>query len=125
MEYDPTKLVGRSTKIINEIDLIPVNSAGVAPTATAPENRTGLSTDNVAQGEPEVNTVAEGIRPSKTGRSFNNAITKLLADAVKKELSGQTAVYYYDKKRAATLLNLARVQFPGNFQQDGYIYYKR
>ena len=27
-----------------------------------------------------------------------------------------------DKKRAATLLNLARVQFPGNFQQDGYIH---
>ena len=89
MEYDPPKLVGRSTKIINEIDLIPVNSAGVAPTATAPENRTGLSTDNVAQGEPEVNTVAEGIRPSKTGRSFNSSplhIKHIIFDSVRSHL---------------------------------------
>ena len=55
----------RTHKIINEIDLISVDSADVAPTATAPENRTGLSTNIVAQAEAKDNTTSEETAASK------------------------------------------------------------
>ena len=61
VEVLPTSNNYRTHKTINEIDLILVDSADVAPTATAPENRTGLSTHIIPRAESEANTISEGI----------------------------------------------------------------
>ena len=51
-----------------------------------------------------------------------NAITKLLTDALEKENAGETGVYYWKKKEARDLFDMAGVQFPGVTMQDGLIY---
>lgn len=51
-----------------------------------------------------------------------NALTGLLNDALIKEASGGTAIYYLNKKEALSLLNSAGVQFPGVLKQDGLIH---
>ena len=51
-----------------------------------------------------------------------NAITKLLTDAIEKENAGETGVYYWKKKEARDLFDMAGVQFPGVTMQDGLIH---
>jgi len=71
----------RTHKIIKEIDLINTSSADVAPTATAKEVKSSLSNDNVAQGEPEVNTVSEETAVSKP--ELKSKLSKQYDKAVK------------------------------------------
>ena len=52
----------------------------------------------------------------------SNAITKLLYDAVSDETNGKTALYYWNKKVALSLLQKAGLQLPGVLPQDGYIH---
>ncbi len=54
------------------------------------------------------------------GRS--NAVTGLLKDAVIKEYSGKVSLFYWDKKRALTLLQAAGLQLPSDLPQDGSIH---
>ena len=51
-----------------------------------------------------------------------NAISKLLYDAVQKENSGQTAVYYLDKKRGVSILKQAGLQLSGVLNRGGLIH---
>ena len=51
-----------------------------------------------------------------------NAITKLLTDAIQKENAGETGVYYWKKTEARNLFESAGVQFPGGSMQDGLIH---
>ena len=52
----------------------------------------------------------------------NNAVTKLLAEAIQKENAGQPGVYYIQKAEARSLFGKAGVQFPGRPLQDGLIH---
>ncbi len=53
----------------------------------------------------------------------NNAVTKLLNDAIRDEKRGNTAVYYYNKKIADPLLQSAGLQLPGGLiPHGGYIH---
>lgn len=52
----------------------------------------------------------------------NNAITKLLADAVRKELNGETGIYYWNKNEALPLTVGSGLQLPGGHISDGLIY---
>ncbi len=51
-----------------------------------------------------------------------NAITKLLYDAIQNELTGETSLFYWNKKRALSLLQAAGLQLSGNLPQDGSIH---
>ena len=51
-----------------------------------------------------------------------NAITKMLTDAIQKENTGETGVYYWKKSEARSLFESAGVQFPGGSMQDGLIH---
>lgn len=48
-----------------------------------------------------------------SAHSRSNAITKLLANAVKSEAAGTGGIYYWNKKKATTLARIHGVQFPG------------
>ena len=52
----------------------------------------------------------------------NNAITKLLRNALLDEARGKTSLYYWNKKVAVSLLQRAGLQLPGGLPQDGYIH---
>ena len=52
----------------------------------------------------------------------NNAITKLLADAIQKELNGGVGIYYWNKNEALPLTVQSGVQFPGGRINDGLIH---
>ncbi len=52
----------------------------------------------------------------------NNAITKLLADAVRKELNGETGIYYWNKNEALPLTVGSGLQLPGSHISDGLIH---
>ncbi len=53
----------------------------------------------------------------------NNAVTKLLYDAIGEEKKGNIAVYYYNKKIADPLLQSAGLQLPGSLiPHGGYIH---
>lgn len=52
----------------------------------------------------------------------DNAITKLLTEAIQKENAGQPSVYYINKTEARSLFGKAGVQFPGRPLQDGLIH---
>lgn len=52
----------------------------------------------------------------------NNAITKLLADAVRKELNGETGIYYWNKNEALPLTVGSGLQLPGGHISDGLIH---
>ena len=52
----------------------------------------------------------------------NNAITKLLADAVRKELNGETGIYYWNKNEALPLTVGSGLQLPGVHISDGLIH---
>ncbi len=74
-------------------------------------------------GERNVNNYPADVNVVSTAFGKTNVLTKLLPDAMEKELAGkQAAVYYINKKRAIELLTTARVQFPGDFSKDGYIH---
>lgn len=49
----------------------------------------------------------------------NNAVTKLLNDAIQEERNGKIAVYYYNKKIADPLLQVAGLQLPGGLIPHG------
>ncbi len=51
-----------------------------------------------------------------------NAVTKLLNDALQKELRGEVGVYYWNKEEALPLTVRAGVQFPGGRINDGLIH---
>lgn len=51
-----------------------------------------------------------------------NAITKLLNDALQKELRGEVGVYYWNKEEALPLTVQSGVQFPGGRINDGLIH---
>ena len=51
-----------------------------------------------------------------------NALTRLLSDALRDELAGKTKVYYWDKKRASSLLHRAGLQLPRSMPNDGYVH---
>ena len=51
-----------------------------------------------------------------------NAITKLLNDALQKELRGEVGVYYWNKNEALPLIVDSGVQFPGRLINDGLIH---
>ena len=52
-----------------------------------------------------------------------NAVTKLLRDAIQEERNGNTAVFYYNKKIADPLLQVAGLQLPGGLiPRGGYIH---
>ena len=51
-----------------------------------------------------------------------NAVTKLLNDALQKELRGEAGVYYWNKEEALSLTVRAGVQFPGGRINDGLIH---
>ena len=51
-----------------------------------------------------------------------NAVTKLLNDALQKELRGEVGVYYWNKNEALPLTVRAGVQFPGGRINDGLIH---
>ncbi|MCK9479844.1 MAG: hypothetical protein M0R40_10165 [Firmicutes bacterium] len=52
----------------------------------------------------------------------DNAITKLLNNAVSKEAEGNISLFYWDKNRALSLLQRAGLQLPGGLPQDGSIH---
>ena len=53
----------------------------------------------------------------------DNGVERILNDAIKKEASGQKAVFYIDKNKSAVLLRRAGLQLPGgSFQNNGYIH---
>ena len=52
----------------------------------------------------------------------DNAVTKLLYNAVTDEANGKTALYYWNKKVAESLLRKAGLQLPRVPLQDGYIH---
>lgn len=51
-----------------------------------------------------------------------NAVTRLLNDALQKELRGEVGVYYWNKEEALPLTVRAGVQFPGGRINDGLIH---
>ena len=51
-----------------------------------------------------------------------NAVTKLLNDALQKELRGEAGVYYWNKEEALPLTVRAGVQFPGGRINDGLLH---
>lgn len=51
-----------------------------------------------------------------------NAVTKLLNDALQKELRGEAGVYYWNKEEALPLTVRAGVQFPGGRINDGLVH---
>ena len=51
-----------------------------------------------------------------------NAVTKLLNDALQKELRGEVGVYYWNKNEALPLIVDSGVQFPGRLINDGLIH---
>ena len=51
-----------------------------------------------------------------------NAVTKLLNDALQKELRGEVGVYYWNKNEALPLTVQSGVQFPGGRINDGLIH---
>ena len=51
-----------------------------------------------------------------------NAVTKLLNDALQKELRGEVGVYYWNKEEALPLTVRAGVQFPGGRINDGLLH---
>ena len=53
----------------------------------------------------------------------NNAVTKLLANALNDYTNGQNTLFYWNKKQAIALLQKARVVMPNDSAQarDGYI----
>lgn len=51
-----------------------------------------------------------------------NAITKLLTEAIQKENAGETGVYFLKKSEARSLFDGSGVQFPGSAIQDGLIH---
>lgn len=51
-----------------------------------------------------------------------NAVTKLLADAIAKEASGIAGIYYWNKEEALPLTVHAGVQFPSRHINDGLLY---
>ena len=52
-----------------------------------------------------------------------NAVTKLLNDAIQQERNGKIAVYYYNKKIADPLLQVAGLQLPGGLiPHGGYVH---
>ena len=53
----------------------------------------------------------------------DNAVTKQLNGAIQNEQSGNTAVFYLNKNKAAALLQIAGLQLPGHlFRNNGYIH---
>lgn len=53
----------------------------------------------------------------------DNAVSKLLADAISDEQNGNVGVYYIDKNKAAGLLQRGGLQLPTRlFRTDGYIH---
>lgn len=53
----------------------------------------------------------------------DNGVKRILYDAIKKEASGQKAVFYLDKNKATVLLQTAGLQLPGHlFRNNGYIH---
>ena len=51
-----------------------------------------------------------------------NAVTRLLNDALQKELRGEAGVYYWNKNEALPLIVDSGVQFPGRLINDGLIH---
>lgn len=51
-----------------------------------------------------------------------NAVTKLLNDALQKELRGEVGVYYWNKEEALPLTVQSGVQFPGFPINDGLVH---
>ncbi len=53
----------------------------------------------------------------------DNGVKRILYDAIKKEASGQKAVFYIDKNKADVLLQTAGLQLPGHlFRNNGFIH---
>ena len=105
----------------------------IIESATHPDN----SVVAIVKGEVNGKQVTAAVRVGGRGRQNgvdidsnhvasvqgrNNAITKLLADAVRKELNGETGIYYWNKNEALPLTVGSGLQLPGSHISDGLIH---
>ena len=105
----------------------------VIESKTSPESSTVMLLNAVVNGKPYIAPVYVTSTSRQNGVTIDsnniatvfrkgNAITKLLTDAIQKENAGETGVYYWKKKEARDLFDMAGVQFPGVTMQDGLIH---
>ena len=105
----------------------------VIESKTSPESSTVMLLNAVVNGKPYIAPVYVTSNSRQNGVVIDsnniatvfrkeNAITKLLTDAIQKENAGETGVYYWKKNEAQNLYARAGVQFPGSAVQDGLIH---
>ena len=109
--------------------------SGVVQTDGTP--RAGDSVMAIARGKVNGRQLVAAVRIGGNGRinyeiidsnhivsaqGRGNAITKLLNDALQKELRGEVGVYYWNKEEALPLTVQSGVQFPGGRINDGLIH---
>ena len=105
----------------------------IIESATHPDN----SVMAIVKGEVNGKQVTAAVRVGGTGRQNGviidsnhlvsvqgrqNAVSKLLVQAMEKENAGETGVYYINKTEAQDLCARAGLQLPGSAAQDGLIH---
>ena len=119
--------------LLKQLPTLMKDPVAIIESATHPDN----SVMAIVKGEVNGKQVTAAVRVGGRGRQNgvdidsnhvasvqgrNNAITKLLADAVRKELNGETGIYYWNKNEALPLTVGSGLQLPGSHISDGLIY---
>lgn len=119
--------------LLKELPSLLEKPVAIIESATHPNN----SVMAIVKGEVNEKQVTAAVRVGGTGvlhketidsnhvvsvQGRNNAITKLLADAVRKELNGETGIYYWNKNEALPLTVGSGLQLPGGHISDGLIH---
>ena len=72
--------------------------------------------------EGKINNIDMDTHAITTVHGRSNTFTKLLHEALNSQIDGETSMYYWDKKRAISLLHRAGLQLPRSMPNDGYIH---
>lgn len=119
--------------LLKQLPTLMEKPVAIIESATHPNN----SVMAIVKGEVNGKQVTAAVRVGGTGRQNGviidsnhlvsvqgrqNAVSKLLVQAMEKENAGETGVYYINKTEAQDLCARAGLQLPGSAAQDGLIH---
>ena len=119
--------------LLKQLPTLMEKPVAIIESATHPDN----SVMAIVKGEVNGKQVTAAVRVGGTGRQNGviidsnhlvsvqgrqNAVSKLLVQAMEKENAGETGVYYINKTEAQDLCARAGLQLPGSAAQDGLIH---
>ena len=121
------------TELAKQLPELIENPVAIIESATRPND----SVMSIVNGEVNGKQIVAAVRIGSTGtqnstqidsnhivsaQGRGNAISKLLNDAIQKELRGAVGIYYWNKDEALPLTVQSGVQFPGGHINDGLIH---